>query len=83
VTESTSREPWAKMAERLLRPIRVHGPDGKLAEGYTQWYGDAREGPPQGVTDKRAMDQWRRFPGPHSSFYPKSHEAALNDPRGA
>lgn len=76
-------EQWAKMAERLLKPIRVHGPDGKLVDGYEKWYGDAREGPPQGVTDKRKMDIWRRFPGPSNDFYPASRDVALNDPRGA
>jgi len=81
-TES-SREPWAKLAERLLRPLRVHGPDGKLAEGYAQWFGDAREGPPEVVTDNQTMRQGRRFPGPPNGFIPKSHEAAYNDPRGA
>lgn len=40
----------------------MHGPDGNLAAGYKQWYGDGdgqREGRPIGL-DQKAMQYWER-----------------------
>ena len=70
-----------KAREVHLAGIRVQGKDGKLADGYEQWYGDGREGQPAGL-EGRALDAYNRFPGPQPSFYPKALRAALDDPRG-
>lgn len=78
---SAKTESWEQLSERLMQPLRVHGPDGKIAADASRWYGDAREAMPEGLS-KQAADRWRRFPGPDSSFYPASRDAAIKDPRG-
>eukprot|EP00040_Diaphanoeca_grandis_P007756 m.42197 g.42197 ORF g.42197 m.42197 type:complete len:515 (+) comp19034_c0_seq1:226-1770(+) len=67
--------------EDPLRFMRVHVKDGGLAQDHIRWYGDHREGPPLNATGK-ALDQWKRYPGPPAQFPGESLKAALDDPRG-
>eukprot|EP00038_Savillea_parva_P011993 m.201535 g.201535 ORF g.201535 m.201535 type:complete len:519 (-) comp21455_c0_seq1:19-1575(-) len=80
-TSKQQAEPWATVSQRLMQPLRVHGPDGKVAPDASTWYGDAREGMPTGLTGREG-DLWRKYPGPKASFYPASRDAAFRDPRG-
>lgn len=67
--------------ESHLLPLRVHGSDGRLADGYTQWYGDGRESPAEGMSDKQ-MINWKKYHTPSQEWHVNAFKAALDDPRG-